>query len=565
MIWQLALLVGLCAADPEVQPDASPAAQIADLPRLVRKAEMNYLARDWPEAARLYRQIVDANPAVGLYWYCLGDSLLQSKQYAAAIEPLEEADELGGFQPHPPRMVHRGEAAYLLAVAHARLGHATEATDWTRKSLTAGLRDIRKFQHEAFADLLTSAEFRELVCADALTQKADSPAGGFRRDLHFAVHELKRIHFAPFRAASEAHIDALVAQLDRDIPQLGEDQFFVRLMAIVREFGDAHTRMLRDQPLLPVRFFLFPEGLHILAATPPHADLVGAKVIAIADHPAAGALGQAERIVARENPMTPHWESPHALQSAVVLRGLGLAPENGPIVLEVEDASGSRRKVELAPLDKPTGHRDFTFQVPGRSEPLPLCLRSAGRMMWHELLPDGRTMYCQLNGIGHGELSFQRYFERLFAEIDDSPVERLILDLRWNNGGNTFLNPALIEGIQRSTKFRQPGKLFVVIGRNTFSAALNTTLELERRTTAILVGEPTSSPPNFVGESVRVVLPHTNWPVSISDLSWQTSYPMDYRAWLAPVMYAPPTAAAFRAHRDPALEAIEAYLKANGK
>jgi hypothetical protein len=200
--------------------------------------------------------------------------------------------------------------------------------------------------------------------------------------------------------------------------------------------------------------------------------------------------------------------------------------------------------------------------VPGCSQPLPIYLRDRGTIMWHEMLPDGKTMYCQLNGIGHGPMRFDRYFAKLFDEIENSPAERLVLDLRWNGGGNTFLNPALIEGILRSSKFRKPGNLFVIIGRNTFSAALNTTDELERRTTAILVGEPTSSPPNFIGESVQVVLPASRWPISISDLSWQTSYPMDYRAWISPLIYAPPTAAAQRAHRDPALEAIEAYLAA---
>jgi hypothetical protein len=182
------------------------------------------------------------------------------------------------------------------------------------------------------------------------------------------------------------------------------------------------------------------------------------------------------------------------------------------------------------------------------------------KTMWHELLDDGKTLYCQLNGIGHGDVTFQKYFEGLFQEVAKPEVERLILDLRWNNGGNTFLNPPLVNGIIRCDKFRQPGNLFVVMGRNTFSAALNTLDELERRTSAILVGEPTSSPPNFVGESVPVSLPYSGWPISISDLSWRTSFPMDYRVWVAPALYAPPTAETFRAHRDPALEAIRDFV-----
>jgi len=101
----------------------------------------------------------------------------------------------------------------------------------------------------------------------------------------------------------------------------------------------------------------------------------------------------------------------------------------------------------------------------------------------------------------------------------------------------------------------------VITGRETFSAAQNTVSELERRTKAILVGEPTGSRPNFIGESIQIVLPKSGWITSISDLWWQHSMAMDYRIWTPPQLYAPPTAASFREHRDPALEAILAYRK----
>jgi hypothetical protein len=239
---------------------------------------------------------------------------------------------------------------------------------------------------------------------------------------------------------------------------------------------------------------------------------------------------------------------------------LGWASAAGPIPLEVEDVAGKTRSVALEVPAKRLPRDAFRSEVPRCGEPLPLCQRNRDKVMWSERLPDGKTMYCQLNGIGHGSMSLHDFCERLFQEVEEPQVERLILDLRWNGGGNTFLNPPLLNGIIRSQKFRKPGSLFVVMGRHTFSAAINTLIELEQRTTAILVGEPISSPPNFVGENVSVGLPYSRWAISISDLAWQTSFPMDYRVWVAPRLYAPPTAEAFRAHRDPALDAIMEHL-----
>lgn len=51
-------------------------------------------------------------------------------------------------------------------------------------------------------------------------------------------------------------------------------------------------------------------------------------------------------------------------------------------------------------------------------------------------------------------------------------------------------------------------------------------------------------------------LPHSKLKVNVSDLYWKSSIPMDRRTWLAPELYAPPTFEAFRANRDPAMEAI---------
>src|SRR5262249_61709986 len=105
----------------------------------------------------------------------------------------------------------------------------------------------------------------------------------------------------------------------------------------------------------------------------------------------------------------------------------------------------------------------------------------------------------------------------------------------------------------------QRGKLFVIIGRNTFSAAQCGVTHIERNTNAIFVGEPTGSSPNHVGESNVLNLPYSKMRASISDLYWQNSVAMDYRTWIAPQIYTPPTFAAFRADRDPALEAILAH------
>ena len=102
-------------------------------------------------------------------------------------------------------------------------------------------------------------------------------------------------------------------------------------------------------------------------------------------------------------------------------------------------------------------------------------------------------------------------------------------------------------------------RLFVIIGRRTFSAAENAAAYLERHLHPVFVGEPTGGKPNSVGDEVPFTLPYSSTIVNISDVFWQSGWPQDHRIWIAPGLYAPPTIAALRSGRDPALEAISAY------
>jgi len=128
--------------------------------------------------------------------------------------------------------------------------------------------------------------------------------------------------------------------------------------------------------------------------------------------------------------------------------------------------------------------------------------------------------------------------------------------VRWNGGGNTFLSQYLLHHLIASQRLSRRGALFVIIGRLTFSAAQNTVTAIERETSAIFVGEPTGSRPNFIGESIYFELPYSKVRANAADLFWQTSWPWDHRTWIAPDVYAPPTFEAFSRNEDPAMDAI---------
>jgi len=110
-----------------------------------------------------------------------------------------------------------------------------------------------------------------------------------------------------------------------------------------------------------------------------------------------------------------------------------------------------------------------------------------------------------------------------------------------------------------NSKINKKGQLFIIIGRRTFSAAQNTATYFEHLTNAIFVGEPTGSRPNFVGDEAPVKLPYSQIELNVSGVLWQSSWGVDKRIWISPLLYVPPTFEAFKGNRDKAMEAIIAY------
>ena len=152
--------------------------------------------------------------------------------------------------------------------------------------------------------------------------------------------------------------------------------------------------------------------------------------------------------------------------------------------------------------------------------------------------------------------SLAEFLDRLFAFVDANAVRRLVIDVRWNSGGDLTLVRPLVHGLITRPAVNRPGGLFVITGRRTFSAAQHTCSVIEANTHAVFVGEPTGSRPNFTGERTPFRLPCSGLRVNVSDTYWQNGWPQDRRTSIAPELHVSPTIAAYRAHRDLALEAV---------
>ena len=395
----------------------------------------------------------------------------------------------------------------------------------------------------------------------------------WRADLHYFAEQMPKRHKNLFHAMTQEQFTSAVRKLDGEIPSLNRDQIVVALARIVAMVGDGHTSLSPyHNPslgfhLYPLHLYRFKDGLFVRSADPAYVSIVGGRVLRIGQFTAEEAYARVAEIVNRDNDMTVKEIASDWLTIPEVLHGLGIIAEVDN-ALYVVDQQGTPVEIHVQPMPWATAiqeqheHRwsDARDQAPNS---VPLYLKEPHNNYWFEYLKDRRVMYVQYNAVqdkDKPEETIADFFKRVFQFVDANPVDKFVLDIRLNGGGNGYLNWPLIYDIIRSDKVNQKDKLFTIIGRQTFSAGTMCAVYLERHTNTIFVGEPTGGSPNGYGEHSQIVLPNSRIAVAVSTLYWQESDPRDERPWIPPQVAEDLTSTDYKANLDPAMKTILEYV-----
>jgi C-terminal processing protease CtpA/Prc len=108
------------------------------------------------------------------------------------------------------------------------------------------------------------------------------------------------------------------------------------------------------------------------------------------------------------------------------------------------------------------------------------------------------------------ERPFADFAKELFATADEKKPAKLIVDLRFNEGGSTRVIKPFLEGLATRPELDRKDRLIVLIGRRTFSSASLNALEIKLTGRATFVGEPTGgNPSSRFRESTQFELPNS--------------------------------------------------------
>jgi len=410
----------------------------------------------------------------------------------------------------------------------------------------------------------------------------------WRADLQFAADSFLA-RDRSFSDLARGRFRAAIAALQDSAGSIPDARMIAGLARAVALAANAHTRLYlarnrSEVRRLPVRAWWFSDGLFVVRATPEHAALVGARVTRICGRPLAEAKRAVDRLYAG-NAAWLRYIAGYTLTSPELLSGVGICPAGRAPVFTLATRGGRRVDQALEPLplrrsEQPTEawwdlvpahpgvQGPWTGALPADSARLPLYLRNATQTYWADYLPAERLLYVQINRAGdapEGE-TMARFGEGVLRRLAADSVAKVVVDLRFNTGGNLQVGTPLMRRIADEAR-RRGARLYVITGNATFSAGVTHVAQLREWGGAVLVGEGPGEGMEFWAEGGNLRMPNSRLTLHYADRMHRYSrikHPPTapyidtelYADRITPEVAAPLSSRDYFAGRDPALAAI---------
>jgi hypothetical protein len=434
--------------------------------------------------------------------------------------------------------------------------------------------------------LLCITVLAPLAQAQTDAEKRQEDLSQFRRDFFE-----KDRSFSP---AARREAEEKLAELSTRLASIGQTEFELSLSRIAALTDNGHSggspsSRSRRYERVDMRLTPFGEDFYILRAKAENADLLGARLVAI-DGVSIATLRPMYRALDGGTPAWRDRTAPFFLESPPQLRALGVGKSDAPPVYGFITLDG--KSVERSFTVSPTGADRVGGDATRWMFPVLAPLEDRA---WKTLIEPDRAPWAlqeplnrlrvrhdaALNAVvidmrqanNSAQLRLRDYFQSVEKLIEETKPQHLVFDLRLNGGGDLTQTRDFAERLPRLVK----GRIFAFTSPWTFSAAISTLGYLKQAAPerVTIVGEAVGDRLEFFAEGKSATLKHSN-----ERFSYATER-HDYRGGCAkfddchrnvvsrpiavpsldPDIAAPWTIEAYRAGRDPAMEAVAKALR----
>jgi hypothetical protein len=186
-----------------------------------------------------------------------------------------------------------------------------------------------------------------------------SRVAGWRSDIAFYLQQMKSRHYSyRDRALPPGLIDA-AAKLSRNVPSYSDERMLAEFEYLASFGGDGHTYMLPfgsrrvASHMIPLRMFLFSDGLYVIDAFQGYEKWIGARVMRIGNTPAETVIGRIRPTLSADNRFTYLWVVPALLSFRGFLEKFADGIGSGDVALTLRLRNGNDVRVSVPTVVAP--------------------------------------------------------------------------------------------------------------------------------------------------------------------------------------------------------------------
>ncbi|MFB6341184.1 S41 family peptidase [Saccharicrinis sp. FJH62] len=350
----------------------------------------------------------------------------------------------------------------------------------------------------------------------------------WRADIDYLKTELPKKHYNLFMVKSQQDFNNGLDRIAAQKNELSDFEIAVKLQQLIASMGDMHTSVSLKpffdfNRMLPLGLMWFNDGIFVQTTTRDNEAILGGKLLKVNGTPVNTVIDSLSTITTIDNQATVKKIIPETLPAIQLLEYYGFA-DSDTVELQIENENGDIINYNIKP--ERINRSNAVRVLP---EPLPLCYQNGRDLFWDKIVKDNNVYYIQYKQCWSREHvpsgfrgnvqdlpSFTEFQNRIIDTIKANNFDKIIFDIRFNGGGNSDQGTQLIKELSTLKKANKKGKLYVIIGRKTFSSAIINAMDFRNMTNAILVGEETSGKPNHLGEVKRMQLPSSGLSVQYS-------------------------------------------------
>ncbi len=356
---------------------------------------------------------------------------------------------------------------------------------------------------------------------------------------------------------SKEEFHKITKEIKASIPAMTNEEVTMEFYRLCASFKDAHTFPVFPGINLhnfPLRIFRFEEGWYIIDAGRDYKDLIGKKILKIGSTDIETIFRIHSKYISAESrtgrfdrftyiALIPEW-----------LKAQGYISDTEKGIFTLENKDGEHITEEIKPINR------LLYLYWGFARAVDIYQSSVfgifkSDLYKIEILEESKTLYIQCIGM---DPEISEFSEQITEFLKNHSFERCIIDLRNNVGGNDINDERFIDAIKNNPLINQRGKLFVLIGRYTFSSGVILANKLQLQTKAIFIGEPTAQGSAFYANPDFVTLPNSNMIIPVSTTSTTRTQPIwafETGTEITPDIEVKYTHKDYLAGKDPAIEA----------